>query len=195
MVDGRHRRVRRDLRAGLGYARQTADGALHPNRIGLAAHGGRPSKDVAHDAGPAFLRDGLRLHLRPGIRTWQARIGAGAAVRSSDRPADFHCVRFRVVRGPADPVQAGAGLGGLRHDRLPRRRRRRRTLVPEIAMKQATFNHLAGTIFLLVALLHAARLFFHWGVLIAGRSIPMWVSWPALALAGFLVYSVLGQKK
>lgn len=61
-------------------------------------------------------------------------------------------------------------------------------------MKQATFNRLAGTIFLLVFLLHAARLFFHWEVLIAGRIVPMWLSWLALVLAGFLAYSAFRRK-
>lgn len=62
-------------------------------------------------------------------------------------------------------------------------------------MKQSAFNRLAGTIFLLVALLHAARLFFHWEVLIAGRSIPMWISWLGFVLAGFLVYTAFSRKK
>lgn len=60
-------------------------------------------------------------------------------------------------------------------------------------MKQTTFNRLAGTIFLIVAVLHAARLFFHWEVLIAGRSIPMWVSWLGVALAGFLAYGAFRE--
>lgn len=61
-------------------------------------------------------------------------------------------------------------------------------------LTQRTFNRLAGTIFLLVFLLHAARLFFHWQVLIAGRSVPMWLSWLAVTLAGFLAYSAFSRK-
>jgi hypothetical protein len=61
-------------------------------------------------------------------------------------------------------------------------------------MTQAAFNRLAGTIFLLVALLHAARLFFRWEVLIAGLRIPLWVSGPALVLAGFLAYTAFRRK-
>lgn len=61
-------------------------------------------------------------------------------------------------------------------------------------MTQRAFNLVAGTVFLLVFLLHAARLFFHWEVLIAGRIVPMWLSWPALALAGFLVYVAFSPK-
>lgn len=61
-------------------------------------------------------------------------------------------------------------------------------------MKQATFNRLAGSIFLLVVLLHAARLFFRWEVLVAGWVVPLWISWLALALAGFLTYAAFSLK-
>jgi len=57
-------------------------------------------------------------------------------------------------------------------------------------MTQKTFNTVAGTIFLLVATLHALRLFFHWQASIGGWIVPMWVSWVGLALAGFLAYTV-----
>jgi len=61
-------------------------------------------------------------------------------------------------------------------------------------VRQATFNFAAGTIFLIVFLLHAARLFFHWEVLIAGWIVPMWLSWFGLALAGFLAYIAFSWK-
>ncbi len=57
-------------------------------------------------------------------------------------------------------------------------------------MTQKVFNAVAGTVFLLVATLHALRLFFHWQASIGGWTIPMWVSWAGLALAGFLAYTV-----
>ena len=62
-------------------------------------------------------------------------------------------------------------------------------------MKQRTFNLAAGTVFLLVAVLHALRLFRGWDVVFAGRHVPMWASWAGLALAGFLAYSAFSQKK
>ena len=62
-------------------------------------------------------------------------------------------------------------------------------------MKQSTFNTLAGIIFALVALLHALRLFRGWEFFIAGRHIPMGLSWAGLALAGFLAYSAFSPKK
>jgi hypothetical protein len=61
-------------------------------------------------------------------------------------------------------------------------------------MKQGTFNRLAGAIFLLVAILHALRIFLGWEAVIAGWSVPMWASWTALALAGFLACSAFTRK-
>ena len=61
-------------------------------------------------------------------------------------------------------------------------------------MKQRTFNTVAGTVFLLVAVLHALRLLRGWDLLIAGRHVPLWASWAGLALAGFLAYSAFSRK-
>ncbi len=62
-------------------------------------------------------------------------------------------------------------------------------------MTQKTFNSVAGTVFLIVALLHALRLLFRWHASIGGWIIPMWVSWAGLAVAGFLAYTAFSQKK
>ena len=62
-------------------------------------------------------------------------------------------------------------------------------------MTQRTFNLAAGTIFLLIAILHALRLLFGWHASIGSWIVPMWVSWAGVALAGFLAYSAVGQKK
>ncbi len=62
-------------------------------------------------------------------------------------------------------------------------------------MTQKTFNAAAGTVFPLVALLHALRLFFHWHASIGGWIVPMWVSWAGLALAGALAYTAFSGKK
>ena len=61
-------------------------------------------------------------------------------------------------------------------------------------MTQRAFNTVAGTVFLLVTILHALRLLRGWEVLIAGRAIPMGVSWLGLTLAGFLSYCAFRQK-
>jgi len=56
-------------------------------------------------------------------------------------------------------------------------------------MTQCAFNLAAGTIFLIVATLHALRLFFHWQASIGGWIVPLWVSWAGMVVAGFLAYS------
>ena len=55
-------------------------------------------------------------------------------------------------------------------------------------MNRKTFSLVAGLIFLLVAVIHVLRLAFGWHVDIVGCSIPMWVSWVALPISGFLAY-------
>lgn len=62
-------------------------------------------------------------------------------------------------------------------------------------MTQRTFNTVAGTIFLIVAVLHALRLLRGWEFTIAGWHAPMWVSGAGLAVAGFLAYTASTLKK
>lgn len=62
-------------------------------------------------------------------------------------------------------------------------------------MTQKTFNAVAGTVFLVVAVVHALRLLRGWEFAVAGRHVPMWVSGAGLALAGFLAYSAFKLKK
>ena len=56
-------------------------------------------------------------------------------------------------------------------------------------MSQKTFTRIAGLVFSLVALLHALRLLFRWNAVIGGWSVPLWVSWAALAVSGYLAYT------
>lgn len=62
-------------------------------------------------------------------------------------------------------------------------------------MTQHTFNRLAGTLFLLIAILHALRILLGWEAAIAGWKVPIDLSWLALALAGFLAYCAFSRKK
>ena len=62
-------------------------------------------------------------------------------------------------------------------------------------MKQTTFNLVAGTVFLLIAILHLLRILLSWEAVIAGWKVPIWLSWLALALAGFLSYCAFSRKK
>ncbi len=58
-------------------------------------------------------------------------------------------------------------------------------------MNQKTFSLVAGLIFLLVVLLHALRLGFRWHVVLGGWTIPIWVSWVGLIIAGYLAFEGL----
>ena len=55
-------------------------------------------------------------------------------------------------------------------------------------MTEKTFATIAGVIFALVALLHLLRLVMGWSIVIDSWTVPMWVSWVGLAVAGGLSY-------
>ena len=56
-------------------------------------------------------------------------------------------------------------------------------------MSQKTYNGLTGTIFLLITLLHFGRIFSGWEANIGGWDVPMWLSWSAVVVAGYLAYT------
>jgi hypothetical protein len=58
-------------------------------------------------------------------------------------------------------------------------------------MSQKAFSLVAGLIFSLVALGHLLRLLYSWPVHMAGWTLPMWVSWPGVLVAGFLGFAGL----
>ncbi len=53
-------------------------------------------------------------------------------------------------------------------------------------MTREAFCIVAGLIFAVVALLHLLRIYMDWPVVIGDWSVPMWVSWIALVVAGIL---------
>jgi hypothetical protein len=53
-------------------------------------------------------------------------------------------------------------------------------------LDQKTFVLLAGVVFAIVALAHLLRIFMGWPVVIDTWTVPMWLSWIALAIAGGL---------
>ncbi len=55
-------------------------------------------------------------------------------------------------------------------------------------MSQKTFSLVAGVIFLVIALMHVLRLVLKWEVVVNGRTMPMWVSWVGVLIAGCLAY-------
>ena len=55
-------------------------------------------------------------------------------------------------------------------------------------MKQHSFNKAAGIIFLVIALLHLARVFYGFGAVINGWKVPMGLSWVTVIVASYLSY-------
>ena len=55
-------------------------------------------------------------------------------------------------------------------------------------MAQRTYSLVTAIIFSLVTLLHALRLLRGWHVVIGDISVPVWISWIGLAIAGYLAY-------
>ena len=55
-------------------------------------------------------------------------------------------------------------------------------------MDQKTFSIVAGVIFAAMALFHLVRIYMDWPVMIGGWSVPMWVSWIGLVVAGGLAF-------
>jgi hypothetical protein len=58
-----------------------------------------------------------------------------------------------------------------------------------MALDQKMFAKVSGVIFLLIALLHLVRVLSAGPVYLAGWVVPMWPSWIALIVAGYLAYN------
>lgn len=55
-------------------------------------------------------------------------------------------------------------------------------------MSQKTFDLVAGVFFLLIAVGHLLRVLFGWSVNVGGLTVPMWASWLALVVIGYLAF-------
>ncbi len=55
-------------------------------------------------------------------------------------------------------------------------------------MKNKTFYLTTTAIFSAIAILHLLRIFYGWHAVIGGWIVPMWLSWVAIVVAGYLVY-------
>jgi hypothetical protein len=53
-------------------------------------------------------------------------------------------------------------------------------------MKQGVYLLVTSSMFALIALLHALRLFYGWKVTMEQWTVPVWVSWIGLLIAGYL---------
>ena len=58
-------------------------------------------------------------------------------------------------------------------------------------MSQKTFLLTVAAFFSLIGLLHLLRLVFAWEANIGGLIVPMWASWVAILVAGYLAYEGL----
>ena len=55
-------------------------------------------------------------------------------------------------------------------------------------MNRKTYMTVTATLFFVVAIMHLLRIIFGWQVEIGGLSIPFWVSWLGVLVAGALAY-------
>jgi hypothetical protein len=62
-------------------------------------------------------------------------------------------------------------------------------------MNQRSFSLVAGIIFIIIALLHLLRIIYGWEAVIGGWVVPKWISWVALAVAGYLGFEGLRVSK
>jgi len=56
-------------------------------------------------------------------------------------------------------------------------------------MNQRNFNQFTSVLFTAIFVVHALRLFYGWGAGINGWEAPMWLSWVALFVSGFLAWT------
>ena len=61
-------------------------------------------------------------------------------------------------------------------------------------MSHKAFLTVSGTIFGLMAFLHLARILAGWPARIGTCDVPMWLSWVAAVLAGYLAFSAFRLK-
>jgi uncharacterized membrane protein YhaH (DUF805 family) len=62
-------------------------------------------------------------------------------------------------------------------------------------MNRNTYLTVTATLFLVVAVVHLLRIILGWHVEIGGLSIPFWLSWLAVLVAGALAYFGFRQHK
>ena len=62
-------------------------------------------------------------------------------------------------------------------------------------LNRKTYMRVTATLFLIVAIMHLLRIIFGWPVEIGGLSIPLWVSWLGVLVAGGLAYFGFTQNR
>lgn len=61
-------------------------------------------------------------------------------------------------------------------------------------MSSKSFYSITGTVFLVIAVGHLLRILNGWEAVIGSFTIPVWASWIAVILAGYLSYQGLKKK-
>ncbi len=56
-------------------------------------------------------------------------------------------------------------------------------------IQQKTYFTVVSTIFLIIAVLHLLRIVLGWYAEIGGWSVPIWLSWIALIISGYLAFA------
>jgi hypothetical protein len=62
-------------------------------------------------------------------------------------------------------------------------------------LSRETYMTVTAALFLVVAIMHLLRIIFRWQVEIGGLSIPFWVSWLGVLVAGALAYFGFTQNR
>ena len=62
-------------------------------------------------------------------------------------------------------------------------------------LNRKTYMTVTATLFIVVAIMHLLRIILGWQVEIGGLSIPFWVSWLGVLVAGALAYFGYTQKR
>jgi hypothetical protein len=57
------------------------------------------------------------------------------------------------------------------------------------AMNMKTFAVTAALVFFIITILHVLRLILGWQAMIGGWDVPLWISWLAVVLFGYLGYT------
>lgn len=61
-------------------------------------------------------------------------------------------------------------------------------------MQSKTYRLASGGLFTIVALLHLVRAISQWQLTLANWDIPLWISWVAVIITGYLAYSAFSLR-
>ncbi len=62
-------------------------------------------------------------------------------------------------------------------------------------MTHKNFFTISSGIFSIITVLHLTRIIYGWSAVVGGWQVPLWVSWIAVLVAGYLAYTALTFSK